>query len=263
MAPSLIDSYSKELDKFPDCDSKTLIREGYIIAPRTFSFIRLSEYQLTGLNAPPYCLVATEVGCGTEGWFELHSQELSSEGQSEQEIIEKLLTSGMENEEHDTVIARFAYRPYRFLAQNGEQVGMQIKGAFVHSDLEQFGLARTVYGFLLNWYDHIVCDNKQTVYGARIWARGMLAVGRVQIYDANLPGFVDVLAEGGIGYGRFKPWDGLNLSQAQLSDWGDNHLNVESCTQIVNIISACDKKCVIGKITYVREPERTRMVVIR
>ncbi|MFJ5366668.1 hypothetical protein ACIPR9_16360 [Pectobacterium punjabense] len=262
MAPSLIDSYSKDLGNFPDCDSKTLIREGYIIAPRTNSLVRLSEYLLTGLNAPPYCLVATEVGCGTEGWFELYSQELSSEGKNEQQIIDQLLVSGMENEERDVVIARFVYQPYRFLVQDDEQIGMQIKGAFVHSDLEQFGLARTVYGFLLNWHDHIVCDNKQTVYGAKIWARGMLAVGRVQIYDANLPGFVDVLAEGGIGHGRLKPWDGLNLSQAQLSDWGDNHLNVESCTQIVNIISACDKKCVIGKTTYGGNLKKAKVSVI-
>lgn len=255
MAPSLIDSYSKVLGKFPDCDSNLLIREGYIIAPRTYSFVRLSEYKLTGLNAPPYCLVATQVGCGTEEWFETYSQELFADGLSEQEIIDELLISGMENEEEDIVIARFAYRPYRFIAQEGEQIGMQIKGAFVDPDYEQFGLARTVYGFLLNWYDHIICDNKQTVYGARIWARGMLAVGRVQIYDTSLPGFVDVLTEGGIGHGQIRPWDGLDLNQAQLSDWGENFLNVEPCNQIVNIISACDKRYEMGKTTYLRTPE--------
>lgn len=174
MAPSLIHGHSKNLSKFPGCTSKELIREGDIIAPRSHSLIRLSEYKLTGADTP-FCLVVTEVGCGTDGWYEEYGLERSMDGQSEKEIIQELLGSGMENEENDCVIARFAYQPYHLQAHSGPQQGMQIKGAFVDPLLEQKSLARTVYGFLLNWYDHIVCDNKQTVYGAKIWARGMLA----------------------------------------------------------------------------------------
>lgn len=262
MAPSLIHGYSKNLSKFPDCTSKELIREGYLIAPRSHALIRLSEYKLSGAETA-FCLVATEMGCGTDGWYEEYGLARSQDGQSEQEIIQELLSSGMENEENDAVIARFAYQPYHFQAHDGPQQGMQIKGAFVNPFLEQKSLARTIYGFLLNWYPHIICDNKQTVYGAKIWARGMLDVGRVQIYDATLPGFVDILTEGGKGHGNTMPWDGLSLSQAQLSDWGDNQLNVESCTQIVNIISAQDRSNPIGLTTYDKETEKPKMVVIR
>ncbi|GAL58881.1 hypothetical protein EV102420_13_01380 [Pseudescherichia vulneris NBRC 102420] len=263
MAPSLIDSYSKELSKLPDYTSKTLTRQGYLIAPRTHALIRLSEYQLTGINIPPYCLIVTEVGCGTEGWYQEYALECSLDGQSEQEVIAELLDSGMEKDEDDTVIARFTYLPFGFQDSQGPQQGMQITGAFVKPGYDKKGLSSAVYGFLLNWYEHIVCDNKQTVPGAKIWARGMLTVGRVQIYNARIPKFVDVLAKGGIGCGNVKPWDGLNLTQAQLADWGGNHLNHETCINVVNIISARDKNVQIGLSTFQPGTGRPRMIVIR
>lgn len=85
----------------------------------------------------------------------------------------------------------------------------------------------------------------------------------MQIYDATLSGLVDILTESGIGHGKVMPWDGLTLSQAQLSDWGNNELNVESCTQIVNIISAQDRRYSTGMTTWDKQAEKPKWVVVR
>ncbi|PXB54861.1 hypothetical protein DL506_29030, partial [Klebsiella pneumoniae] len=102
----------------------------------------------------------------------------------------------------------------------------------------------------------------QTVYGAKIWAVGMLKVGRVQVYDNIKSDFVDVLTEGGIGINGFKPWDAMMLKEAQLKHWNPMEISIDPSSQILAIISASDRHQYNG-VTVFNRVVRRRLRVTR
>ncbi|HIC0632490.1 TPA: hypothetical protein ACWZYE_004224, partial [Klebsiella pneumoniae] len=110
--------------------------------------------------------------------------------------------------------------------------------------------------------EHIISDDHQTVYGAKIWAVGMLKVGRVQVYDNIKSDFVDVLTEGGIGINGFKPWDAMMLKEAQLKHWNPMAISIDPSSQILAIISASDRHQYNG-VTVFNRVVRRRLRVTR
>ncbi|EER1100827.1 TPA: hypothetical protein ACN1CU_000319 [Escherichia coli] len=251
MSPSFIAEYSKVLSDFPECEAREKIRVGYMVNS-DFSVLRLTEWSLIGSNYD-YCLTVSFVGDPDADWLQEHAMDLDEQGYSEAEIVHSVRELvGDEQEDDDGIqIARFVYKRFQFRSQKGSHLGVQIKGAFVTPSKEQKGLARRVYNFLLNWHDHVVCDDHQTVYGARIWAVGMLLVGRVQIYDNLNKEFIDVLVEGGIGQNGVKPWDALLLnSEAQLRHWNPMAVSIDPSSQILTIISKEDRHIEVGVTTF-------------
>ena len=261
MAPSIIVGYSKDLRKFPECDSRDKLRVGYLISP-DFSLIRLTEWAL--INSPDkyqYCLTAAIIGGDDNDWLQEIAIDMRQSGANDADIIDHIRGLGVEDEDDDADehSARFVYKDFQFRTQSGNDIGVQIKGAYVHPSKEQRALARTIYAFLLNWHRHVVCDNHQTIYGAKIWAKGMLSVGRVQVYDDLQKHFVDTLALGGIGYGGVKPWDALLLNEQQISHWNPNALSIDPASKILAIISAADRIVEVGITTFDSRQPRLRI----
>jgi hypothetical protein len=248
MAPSIIVGYTKNLDHFPECDFRTLNRVGYLISP-VFDVLRLNEWILT--NSPyKYCLTVSIVGGEGNDWLRELVIEGFDDGSTEEVLIDLIRKTVGDDCHADPQVARFVYRDFNFRTQSGPDCGVQIKGAFVEPSKEQKSMARTVYAFLLNWHRHVISDDHQTVHGAKIWAKGMLEVGRVQVYDDLTKHFVDYLAKGGVCDGGFKPWDALNLNQQQVSHWNPNALSIDPSDQILAFISAVDVQKVIGITAY-------------
>lgn len=262
MAPSLIADYKKVLSDFPEHDKREKIRVGYTVGS-DFSVLRLTEWALTG-SSYPYCLTVSVVGAPDNEWLQEIAIEMDASDNDEEEIIGYIRALvGAEPEDDDGIqIARFVYRDFLFRSQQGHHSGVQIKGAFVDPSKEKKGLARLVYGFLLNWHEHIISDDHQTVYGAKIWAVGMLKVGRVQVYDNIKSDFVDVLTEGGIGINGFKPWDAMMLKEAQLKHWNPMAISIDPSSQILAIISASDRHQYNG-VTVFNRVVRRRLRVTR
>lgn len=249
MAPSIIVGYSKNLNSFPECSSRTKNRVGYLVSP-VFDVLCLTEWIL--VDSPyKYCLTVSIVGGDDNGWLREHAIDRYQEGDSEEEIIESVRRSvGYEEDDDAPQVARFVYRDFIFRTQAGNDIGVQIKGAFVEPTKEKKAMARTVYAFLLNWHRHVISDDHQTVYGAKIWAHGMIQVGRVQVYDDGQRQFVDVLTQGGVGIGGFKPWDALVLNEQQISEWNPNALSIDPADQILAIISSDDRFNASGITTF-------------
>ncbi|CNK75911.1 Uncharacterised protein [Yersinia frederiksenii] len=261
MAPSIIVGYSKNLSEFPECDSRDKLRVGYLISS-DYSLIRLTEWAL--VNSPDkyqYCLTAVIIGGDDNDWLQEIAIEMRQSGTDEAGIINYIRGLGAEDEDDDACehSARFVYKSFQFRIQTENDIGVQIKGAYVHPSKEQKALARTIYAFLLNWHRHVVCDNHQTVYGAKIWAKGMLSVGRVQVYDDLQQQFVDTLALGGIGQAGVKPWDALLLSEQQISHWNPNALSIDPASKILAIISASDRIDKVGITTFDSTQPRLRV----
>ncbi|HKS33369.1 MAG TPA: hypothetical protein VJS14_06540 [Enterobacteriaceae bacterium] len=251
MGPSIIASYTKDLDSFPDCDFRVINRVGYFISP-VFDVLRLKEWKLA--NSPEkysYCATVSIVGGEENAWLRELALDRRMDNRSEEDVIHYIRSIVDESELGDEKqIARFVYTDFIFRTQAGTDAGIQIKGAFVEPSKEKKAMARTVYAFLLNWYRHIISDNHQTMYGAKIWASGMLQVGRVQIYDDIQKHFVDILAQGGIGIDGFKPWDALRLTEQQISHWNPYALSIDPADKILAIVSAVDRYHPVGITTF-------------
>ncbi|MEB5924634.1 hypothetical protein [Franconibacter daqui] len=250
MAPSIIVGYSKDLSEFPECESREKNRVGYLVSP-VFDVLCLTEWKLTG-SPYKYCLTVSIVGGEDNGWLRELAFEHIDDGGTEEEAVTLVRGAVGHNGDDDEAeqVARFVYRDFMFRAQTGNDIGIQIKGAFVQPTKEKKAMARTVYGFLLNWHRHIISDDHQTVYGAKIWAKGMIEVGRVQVYDDSQKHFVDILTQGGVGIGGFKPWDALLLNEQQISHWNPNALSIDPADQILAIVSATDRFHQIGITTF-------------
>lgn len=249
MAPSIIVGYSKNLNEFPECASRKKNRVGYLVSP-VFDILRLTEWLLEG-HQHKYCLTVSIVGGQDNEWLRELAADHLDEGGTEEEVIKIVRDAvGDCEDDDDKQVARFVYRDFIFRTQTGNDMGIQIKGAFVEPTKEQKAIARTVYGFLLNWHRHVISDDHQTVYGAKIWAKGMIEVGRVQVYDDSQKHFVDVLTQGGIGIGGLKPWDALMLNEQQISHWNPNALSIDPADQILAIVSATDRYYQIGITTF-------------
>lgn len=251
MGPSIIVSYTKDLNSFPDCDFRIKHRVGYLISP-VFDVLRLTEWKLT--NSPEkysYCVTVSIVGGEDNAWLRELALDLRLDDKSEEDVIHYIRgLVGESEDDHETQIARFVYKDFLFRTRAGTETGIQIKGAFVQPSKEKKAITRTVYAFLLNWYRHIISDNHQTVYGAKVWASGMLQVGRVQVYDDTQKHFVDILAQGGIGIDGFKPWDALRLTEQQISHWNPNALSIDPADKILAIASAVDRYHPVGITTF-------------
>ncbi|WP_338557157.1 hypothetical protein [Erwinia sp. E_sp_B04_7] len=249
MAPSIVSGYSKNLDIFPDCISRQKNRVGYLVSP-VYDVLRLIEWKLTG-SPYAYCVTVSIVGGEDNGWLRELALDRSLEGDTEEEIVHYIrVTVGEDEDDEDKQVARFVYRNFLFRTKAGNDAGIQIKGAFVEPAKEKRAMARTVYAFLLNWHRHVISDDHQTVFGAKIWANGMIQSGRVQVYDASQKHFVDILTQGGEGIGGFKPWDALLLSEQQISHWNPYALSIDPADQILAIVSATDRYHNIGITTF-------------
>lgn len=249
MAPAIIVGYSKDLTEFPECSSRTKNRVGYVVSP-VFHVLRLTEWILEG-SPHKYCLTASILGGQDNDWLRELVADHLDEGGTEKEAIQLVRAAlGGGESDDERQVARFVYRDFLFRTLAGQDVGIQIKGAFAEPTKEKRAMARTVYAFLLNWHRHVISDDHQTVYGAKIWAKGMLEVGRVQVYDDSKKQFVDVLTQGGVGVGGIKPWDALLLSEQQVSQWNPNALSIDPADQILAIISAHDRFDQVGITTF-------------
>jgi hypothetical protein len=251
MAPAIIVGYSKNLTEFPNCTSRIKNRVGYLVSP-VFHVLRLTEWLLEG-SSYKYCLTVSIVGGQGEDsdWLRELVADHLDDGGTEEEAIQLVRDAvGVAESDDDEQVARFVYRDFIFRTQAGQDIGIQIKGAFAQPTKEKRAMARTVYAFLLNWHRHVISDDHQTVYGAKIWAKGMLEVGRVQIYNDSQKQFVDILTQGGVGEGGFKPWDALQLNEQEISQWNPNALSIDPADQILAIISADDRFYQVGMTAF-------------
>ncbi|AXO74165.1 hypothetical protein BC497_30095 (plasmid) [Klebsiella variicola] len=94
----------------------------------------------------------------------------ADEGATEEEIIKELLRSGLLDDSKNSIAGRIALREYSFVENDTEVESYQVAGVETVRALRQRGLCHSTYLFLLHWYEHLVCDDNQTIPGAKIWA---------------------------------------------------------------------------------------------
>lgn len=156
----------------------------------------------------------------------------------EEDIIRELLRSGIIDESKNSIVGRIALREYSFVEDGNEVECYQVAGVETVKAIRQRGLCHRTYLFLLHWYEHLVCDDMQTIPGAKIWAGPLMRTGDVRIYNAKTETFEDVLGEYGMGKETgFLPWNRGLLLDAELSSWLPNKVQVNVQKFIVLIIS--------------------------
>ncbi|MGK3219079.1 hypothetical protein ACSLSV_26900, partial [Klebsiella pneumoniae] len=89
----------------------------------------------------------------------------ADEGATEEEIIKELLRSGLLDDSKNSIAGRIALREYSFVENDTEVESYQVAGVETVRALRQRGLCHSTYLFLLHWYEHLVCDDNQTIPG--------------------------------------------------------------------------------------------------
>lgn len=237
MAPTLILRYSKDLSEWPHPGDTRFVRCGYFLTSR-FLF-KISEHEIL----PPFedeirrYIVIERIGSRvSEARLSTEILDLEDDGKTEQEIIQTLLKSTLIDHSKNTVAARIGLKDYSFVDTSGRIECYQVAGAFTMPSAHRKGIMSRSYLFLLNWYDHLVCDDMQTIPGAKIWAGPLIRGGEVRIYNENGEVFEDVLGEKGIGrHTGFLPWNRGRVSD--VSGWRPNELQTTIQKFIVLIIS--------------------------
>lgn len=235
MSPNFTASYSKKLNRKPECDSEAEIDSFYYLT-REGDLLKITEFALTGSEFHFYSQIIA-LGCSTEDFYASYAEELRSLKFSDEHIIGELLELGMHDEDEDTLVGRVAYNDFTFYDGKVLKTGKQIRGIEIKDDYQSVGVAKNVYRCLLMRHDYIVCDNIQTLGGGALWASGMTSIGEVRIYDTIQGRFVDVLTSYGCGRNGIIPWSAQGLTQMDLARWEPRKLSMESCHHIVNIIS--------------------------
>lgn len=235
MAPNFTSSYSKDLNRKPECEREDEIESFHYLTVEG-DLLKITEYALTGSEFHYYSKIVA-LGCTTEGFYADHAEFLRSHRFSDEHIIGELLELGMHAEEDDTLIGRIAYNDFTFFDGSAIKTGKQIRGVAILDDYQAGGVARNVYKCLLLKHEYIVCDNLQTIGGGSLWVSGMTSIGEVRIYDTIQKKFIDVLSKAGCGYNGIIPWSAEGLSQADIAKWEPRKLSMDSCHHIVNIIS--------------------------
>ncbi|ATZ95698.1 hypothetical protein [Dickeya fangzhongdai] len=236
MAPTLIESYIKDLREWPHTGATLFVRSGFLLASR--SLFKVSEHEILDPEDDIVRYILIEcVGA------HISDAELSNlifdhedDGLDEQGIIQELFRSGIIDQTQNVTVGRVGLRNYSFV-EGGQPVGcFQVAGAYIQPTNHHKGIMSRTYLFLLNWYEHLVCDDMQTIPGARIWAGPMVRAGEVRIYNEKGKLFEDVLGEKGIGrHTGFLPWNKGRLFD--ISSWEPNKLQAMVQKFIVLIIS--------------------------
>lgn len=236
MAPTLIASYFKDLSEWPHNGDTRFVRCGFLLASR--SLFKVSEHDILFPEDDIVRYILIECVGANISDTELSNRifDLEEDGYNESEIIKHLLNSGDIDENQNSIVGRMGLRNYSFV-EGGRQVGCyQVAGAFMQPKNHRKGIMSRTYLFLLNWYEHLVCDDMQTIPGARIWAGPLVRASEVRIYNEKGGSFEDVLGEKGIGkHTGFLPWNKGSLMDT--SQWTPNQLQSTVQKFIVLIIS--------------------------
>lgn len=80
----------------------------------------------------------------------------------------------------ETLIGRYTFKNFKL---EGDCIGKQIKGAFVHPEYQQSGISSFTYRYLTKKYGFLVSDNNQTYKGHMLWTLSILKWGVIKIYD--------------------------------------------------------------------------------
>ncbi|WP_147200828.1 hypothetical protein [Pantoea sp. CCBC3-3-1] len=244
MAPTLIASslFHKNIGKFAHEGDTCLVRFGYLFTDQ--ALYKLSQLELIEPEDEIHTYITIEqVGAsdGNAGRISDTIIDMTFDDASDEEIIKRLLNSGFIDESNNIDAGRIALRSYSFTDDNGDEVAApQVAGVKVERAFQQQGLSSRAYMFLLNWYEHLVCDDDQTVQGAKIWAARLYDICDVQIYNAKgqiFEGRLGERGEGGKGPERkgFLPWNKSTL--VDLSHWAPNEVQKTVQKFIVLMIS--------------------------
>lgn len=244
MAPTLTDKYHKDLSVWPHTGDTRFVRYGYFLASR--SLFKVSEHKIIEPEDDIRRYIVIERVGASIGDTELSTKifDLEDDGLSEQDIIKTILHTGVVDESKNQVAGRVGLRDYRFVENSVEIKCYQVAGAYTQPSYHRTGIMSRTYLFMLNWYQHLVCDDMQTIPGAKIWAGPLVRAGEVRIYNENGEVFEDVLGEKGIGKNRgFMPWNKGQIYD--VSGWHPNHLQSTVQKFIVLVISL-DTSLTIG-----------------
>lgn len=242
MAPTLNSAYSKDLSEFPHSGETRVSHYGFLI--NEASLFKISE--ITIVNPEDDIVLYTlieKVGAFDQEQLMEFVLDRADKEISEEDIIKELLTSEIIDESKNTVAGRIALREYSFIEENGDEVNSyQVAGVETVKTIRQRGLCYRTYLFLLHWYTHLVCDDTQTIPGAKIWAGPLMRTGDVRIYNAKTTKFEDVLGEFGVGKNTgLIPWNRGKLLDMELSTWNPNRIQITVQKFIVLVISRCSR----------------------
>ncbi len=236
MAPTLIESYTKDLREWPHTGATLFVRSGYLLA--STSLFKVSEHEILAPEDDIIRYILIERVGARIGDVELSNLILDHEddGLDEQSTIQELFRAGIIDQTQNVTAGRVGLRNYSFV-EDGQRIDcFQVAGAYIQPKSHRKGIMSMTYLFLLNWYEHLVCDDMQTIAGAQIWAGPMVRAGEVRIYNEKGESFEDVLGEKGIGrHTGFLPWNKGRMFDT--SPWDPNKLQTTVQKFIVLIIS--------------------------
>lgn len=239
MAPTLIASslFDKNIGKFAHKGETCLIRFGYLFTDD--ALYKLSQLELIEPENEVHTYITIDcVGAADHSTARITKTiaKMSGEDASDEEIIRHLLSSGYLDETKNVKAGRIALRSYYFIDDAGQEVeAPQVAGVKVERPFQQQGLSSRAYMFILNWFEHLVCDEEQTVQGAKIWAGRLYDQCNVRIYNGKGQVFEDRLSELGVGAKGFLPWNKGML--VDLSGWTPNEVQQKIQKFIFLIIS--------------------------
>ncbi|NIF22271.1 hypothetical protein [Candidatus Pantoea multigeneris] len=238
MAPTLVlgSSFDKDISKFAHEGETCFVRSGYLFT--NIALYKLTQLRLVDPEDEIHTYVTIErVGAADDDYEAITDVILDmKDDASDAEIVEHLLGSGLLDEAKSQPAGRIALRDYHFTDDDGKAVvAPQVAGVKVERSFQQQGLSSRAYIFLLNWFEHLVCDDDQTVQGAKIWAVRLYDICDVRIYNAKGQVFEDRLSDLGVGAKGFLPWNKGML--VDLSGWTPNEIQKNVQKFIVLIIS--------------------------
>ncbi|WP_369790189.1 hypothetical protein [Rouxiella sp. WC2420] len=243
MSPSLIgDNYAKDLSMLPSFPGGSFVSNTInFLSPDDVIIYRLTETTYDGADFD-HIAVIEELGFHSSDFISDHIDELREDNVEDEIIVQTILNLDMVDDSLTKIVARFAYDNFLFKNRDDEDdLGKQIRGAYVGPEYAGAGLAGQVYRQLAILHRHLVCDNTQTTFGAALWAGTVRNVaGRVDIYNAALNQYVEELDNGAIGVNGCVPWDIGKLNPGNLGKWAQYPFNatINHCYYLVLIISA-------------------------
>ncbi|AUX74199.1 hypothetical protein [Erwinia pyrifoliae] len=261
MAPTLIASsfFNKNIGEFAHQGETRFVRFGYMVAAT--SLFKLTELELIAPEDDIHTYITIEQVGGTYGNQTAVSEkilDLKDDGISEAEIIGHLLASELLDENANIHAGRIALRSYCFVEDGNEVSCNQVAGVGVEEAFQKKGISSRAYLFLLNWFEHLVCDDTQTIPGAKIWAGTLIRACEVRIYNENGHVFEDVLGELGKGRNRgFLPWNKGMLTD--VSTWQPNEVRPTAQKYIVLVISR-DTSLTVGLLPSVKRQQSERVL---
>ncbi|HEK3119613.1 TPA: hypothetical protein SMV40_002114 [Proteus mirabilis] len=236
MAPDLVDSYSKNLNVKPYSTSEQEVDKFYHLSADG-DLLEVVEFILNGGDYDFYIEIY-KAGCTDPDFFREQALEKLNDGDTEDLIIDYLLSLDMLDDSEGELVGRIAYNEFTFKKGSEIKSGKQIKAAFIADDYRSGGLGRSIYKRLVYKHEHIICDNIQSVAGGTLWASGIITLAGVDVYDTRNECIIGVLGDNFLATNGMKPWSAINIKSVQSLDrWDANSLAEESRHHIVNILS--------------------------